>query len=191
MVRETRERSFDELTRALASGSISRRKALRLMGAALVGGTLASVGIGGVAGADPPGCKRNGKRCTKNRSCCSENCEGGTCAAACGANGATCNSGSDCCSGLVCKGPTGQGTCVESCIPPNAIRCDPFNPTAACGPGGPGGCSCSLEGPSRQNYCVLNATVSQECTSSCDCPTGQLCHAPDGTFFCIPVCSPS
>jgi hypothetical protein len=35
-------RYFDELTRALASGSISRCKALRLMGAALVGGTLAS-----------------------------------------------------------------------------------------------------------------------------------------------------
>ena len=35
---ETAELSFDELTRGLASGSISRGKALRLMGAALVGG---------------------------------------------------------------------------------------------------------------------------------------------------------
>jgi len=39
---QTTNRYFDELTRALASGSISRGKALRLMGAALVGGTLAS-----------------------------------------------------------------------------------------------------------------------------------------------------
>jgi hypothetical protein len=40
---ESTNRSFDELARGLASGSISRRKALRLMGAALVGGVLASV----------------------------------------------------------------------------------------------------------------------------------------------------
>src|ERR671932_1968036 len=40
---EARERSFDELARGLANGSISRRKALRLMGAALVGGALASI----------------------------------------------------------------------------------------------------------------------------------------------------
>jgi hypothetical protein len=40
---EARDRSFDELARGLASGEVSRGKALRLMGAALVGGALASV----------------------------------------------------------------------------------------------------------------------------------------------------
>jgi hypothetical protein len=40
---EARDHSFDELTRGLASGSLSRRKVLRLMGAALVGGALASI----------------------------------------------------------------------------------------------------------------------------------------------------
>ena len=59
---EARDHSFDELARGLASGSISRGKALRLMGAALVGGALASVGIG-EASAAPGGCKRNGKLC--------------------------------------------------------------------------------------------------------------------------------
>lgn len=43
MARE--ESFFDDLARGPASGSISRGKALKLMGAALVGGTLASVGI--------------------------------------------------------------------------------------------------------------------------------------------------
>jgi hypothetical protein len=38
---EARERSFDELASGLASGTLSRGKALRLMGAALVGGLLA------------------------------------------------------------------------------------------------------------------------------------------------------
>jgi hypothetical protein len=42
MPEQTRERSFDELAKGLAGGTVSRRKALRLMGAALVGGALAS-----------------------------------------------------------------------------------------------------------------------------------------------------
>jgi hypothetical protein len=56
MTKEAGERSFDELASGLASGTLSRGKALRLMGAALVGGVLAS--IPGMAGAKPkcPGC---------------------------------------------------------------------------------------------------------------------------------------
>jgi hypothetical protein len=51
MTKEAGERSFDELASGLASGTLSRGKALRLMGAALVGGVLAS--IPGMAGAAP------------------------------------------------------------------------------------------------------------------------------------------
>ena len=43
MTKEARERSFDELASELASGTLSRGKALRLIGAALVGGVLASL----------------------------------------------------------------------------------------------------------------------------------------------------
>ena len=68
--------SFDELTRGLASGTLSRGRALRLMGAAVVGGALASLGIGEAAG-DPPGCKRNGKKCKKDEQCCSRRCVNG------------------------------------------------------------------------------------------------------------------
>jgi hypothetical protein len=74
--------SLDELAKGLATGTFSRGKALRLMGAALVGGALASLGIG-EASADPPdprGCKRNGKSCKNNSQCCSANCDSGTCA---------------------------------------------------------------------------------------------------------------
>jgi hypothetical protein len=83
MTPEARERSFDELSRALASGSLSRRKALRLMGAALVGGALAS--IPGIAGAaprpkppKPPG-KSPGKKCTEDSQCQSLACVEGVC----------------------------------------------------------------------------------------------------------------
>src|SRR5215207_2206366 len=55
--------SFDELAKGLASGTLSRRKALRLMGAALVGGALASVP--GVAWA----AKGGNRECVK---CCKE-----------------------------------------------------------------------------------------------------------------------
>jgi hypothetical protein len=40
---EAREHSFDELAKGLASGTVSRRKALRLMGGALLGAALAAV----------------------------------------------------------------------------------------------------------------------------------------------------
>jgi hypothetical protein len=96
MATETPESSFDELAIGLASGSISRGKVLRLMGAALVGGALGSVGIGEAA-ADPIGCKRTGKKCKKDEQCCSGNCEGGTCA--CKTYSSACNNSSECCSG--------------------------------------------------------------------------------------------
>jgi hypothetical protein len=163
---EARDHSFDELTRGLASGSISRGKALRLMGAALVGGALASVGIGEASADD---CKRNGKRCKKDKQCCSGNCEGGTCAAACTSNSGSCTSGSECCSGN-CK----SGTCVESCIPPNAITCDGTDPDTC--PGGINrGCTCSREA-SGGAYCATVGT-NTPCTTSCDCPTGQFCRS--------------
>ena len=69
------DQSLDSLARGLADSSVSRRKALRLMGAALIGTTLAS--IPGFAWAKPkPG------RCTKNSQCPSgQRCVNGQCAA--------------------------------------------------------------------------------------------------------------
>ena len=179
---EARESSFDELTRGLASGSISRGKALRLMGAAVVGGALASLGIGEAA-ADPPGCKRNGKKCKNGNQCCSLNCSGGTCAAACVSNGGSCSTGgTPCCSGN-CKG----GTCVESCIPPNAIRCDPNNPTAACSCTSQGS-GCVPEVDSGETYCRSGAITQTPCATSCDCPTGQFCEPSGDQNFCAVAC---
>jgi hypothetical protein len=112
---EAREHSFDELARGLASSSISRRRALRLMGAALVGGTLGS--LGGVAAADEE-CKPVNKKCRKNHQCCSGNCSksgtsrSGTCA--CQRNGGGCTTDSQCCS----------GTCVSgTCAALNTVDC--------------------------------------------------------------------
>jgi hypothetical protein len=123
--------SFDELARGLADGSVTRGKALKLMGAALLGGTLGSLGIGGEAAADPPGCKRNGKKCKQNTQCCSRNCVNGTCA--CKGLFSDCNNNSECCSGYC----NPQGACDQNLV---TCRCqDGFeNPdlcttTQACG----------------------------------------------------------
>ena len=70
---------FDDLARGLADGSLTRGKALRLIGAAVVGGSLGSLGIG-EAGADNL-CKPNGKKCNSDNQCCSGTCSSGTCQA--------------------------------------------------------------------------------------------------------------
>jgi hypothetical protein len=121
---ETTNRSFDELARALASGDISRRRAIKLMGAALVGGTLASLGIR-EASAAPGGCKRNGKSCKNADQCCSENCVNGTCAAACPSGYTQLSNGTcakpcgtefgqcDSCGGLCAGANNGGGYCID------------------------------------------------------------------------------
>ena len=188
---EARERAFDALATEMASGSISRGKALRLMGVALVGGTLSSFGIGGIAAADDL-CKPGGKKCKKDKQCCSGTCgedhkctsctsEGGSCAAdadcctnicdgetlscaTCRGAGNSCTTDRECCG--VCKGPTGNRTCRDSCIP-ETTTCVDFctNPL----------CTCRTEA-SGQPLCASFLTTTS-CTTSCDCPQGQFCTA--------------
>jgi Stigma-specific protein, Stig1 len=126
MTKEAGERSFDELARGLASGSLSRRKALRLMGGLLVGGALASVP--GVAWADddrcPEGQTRCGDRCVNlktnerhcgscrnrcrsNQTCCNGNCVNlQRSERHCGRCGNRCPEGSECVGGTCSAGAT-------------------------------------------------------------------------------------
>jgi len=159
---EARERSFDELARGLASGSVSRRKALRLMGAALVGGTMASLGLGGVAGADPPGCKRAGKRCKKDKQCCSGNCSGGTCAA-CAADRVLLTNGT------CAKFCEEHAECAASCL----------------------GCFATQEN-TFIGICeaVSNSGGGGSCTTHAACPTGEYCARSfdSSSGICQPAC---
>jgi hypothetical protein len=182
MTREMSERPFDELAKGLASGSISRGRALRLMGAALVGGTLTSFGIGGVAEADNE-CKPTAKKCNKNKQCCSGNCSGGKCAA--------CPSGQVLCNGSCVSTSCSEGqifdssscACVAQCVPNQRI-CTADTPCCngdVCANNGrccteQGGtctfssqCCGNLSCPTADGTCCSN----EECTTDSDCCSGR------------------
>jgi len=210
MARE--EGFFDELARGLADGSLTRGKALRLMGAAVVGGTLGSLGIG-EAGADAPGCKRIGKHCTRNDQCCgSLVCVSGTCqtqtttptpttsttetpttsttTTTCSGlpNGATCTINTDCCSGRCARGPD-SGMCAEPCQSGRVLL---SNGTCALPCGRPGDPPCSACGNLPEGSCVAaesggtfcRGDVVALCGPGGFCPTGQFCFSGSCVVAC-------
>jgi CXCXC repeat len=191
MARE--EGFFDDLARGLADGTLTRGKALRLMGAALVGGSLAS--LPGVAFAAPEG----------NSACdafCHENFSGrqaGQCTRA-GARGAgPCYS---CTPGI---GPGPHFTTPECgnnlVFNPNTCACPvPCSPAGICGfpffqhgCEGDGGCFCTqqVEGGGFCGRDVLCLTL-QPCAATADCPVGHVCGATccgGGQPRCLAQCS--
>jgi hypothetical protein len=70
MATQTTESSLDELAKGLATGTLSRGKAIRWMGGALLGAALAS--LPGMAWAND--CRRLGRECRRDAQCCSRNC---------------------------------------------------------------------------------------------------------------------
>jgi hypothetical protein len=124
---QSTNRYFDELASGLASGSLSRGKALKLIGAALLGGTLASVP--GVAwGAKPPGnqgCPIAGQVKVKGQCICEGTLftpvGGGDpicfCGLQCQASCADCPEGQVCIDGACGGGgvPETPATCVRAC----------------------------------------------------------------------------
>jgi hypothetical protein len=125
----TEEYSFDALAKGLASGTISRRKALKLAGAAILGGGLLAFGPTREAEAaecgNRPGCSRRcrnrrGCRCVRVRSAEGTNVR---CVRPCCLNQA-CDTNAQCGSGELCM-VTGccpqdeqagrLGVCVKQC----------------------------------------------------------------------------
>ena len=140
MNEERRASSFDELARGLASGEVSRRKAFGLLGAALLGGTLAS--MPGAAWAThrgrshgppsgDPTCPYPGQirvcQCPSGQELC-----GGACVPSCGSgqqlNPETCQCEN---STLTCDTQTCRG-----CCDPVTDTCVRGTTNEACGTGG-------------------------------------------------------
>src|SRR5919112_1622284 len=201
---------FDDLARGLADGTLTRGRALRLMGAALVGGSLASLGIR-EASADAPGCKRAGKNCTRDTQCCGNLvCPSGTCQTPtttttetptttttetptttttpmCQPTGGPCSTdGTPCCSGN-CTG----GFCCES------GRVGFSNGTCAlpCTGGPflcPGVClNCVFsQTPGYDALCTNLQGSLRTCSSDATCPPGEFCGTGDvgSDGQCVTAC---
>jgi hypothetical protein len=90
---QTTNQSLDELAKGLATGTLSRGKAIRWMGGALLGAALAS--FPGVAWAND--CRRLGRECRRDSQCCSKNCI---------------RRGDD----KVCACPEGKSRCGDRCV---------------------------------------------------------------------------
>jgi hypothetical protein len=176
------DHSVDELAKGLATGTLSRRKALRLVGAALVGGVLAS--IPGVAWAQPqrPGgaCR---PQCPEGYTCARsprERGQGGKqvffcCSVACVDEGGTCMPNGQCCFGEIMP----NGECCEGEVTPNGECCQGHVMfTGEC---------C----PSPMNYCSqVTCDASGNCVS-CEvcCPAGVRCVFPGTTTNCPITCA--
>ena len=157
---------FDDLPRTFSRGDCTRRSAVKLLSGALLGGALASLGLGQAAAA----CKKVGAICRGNDECCAGSvCEQNRCRCAPGRK--DCN-GDGRCENLQ-RDDANCGSCGNRC--PAGAFCR--NGRCLC-PGGQAPCN-GVCCPSGQS--CLNGT--------CDCPTrcGDICCR-DGETCCDGVC---
>ena len=173
--------SFDELAKGLANGSATRRQALRWMGAALLGGVLASIpgvalahhkpehtGGGGGGGGTPStgsqGCPAPKIRQQGQCVCPDVPCQGGTVNANCQCE---------------CQSPktpvNGACVCPTSCNPPleqNTTTCACECTNTCTDPMVPNSTTCACECPAI-TCSVTGQTVNPD-TCQCECPSNQV-----------------
>jgi Stigma-specific protein, Stig1 len=162
MSEPTGEYSLDELAKKLATGTLSRGKALRWMGGALLGAALASVP--GVAWANDD-CRRLGRECRRDSQCCSRNCIRRGDEKVCG-----CPEGQ-----TLCKKPRGEGRCVN--LKTNERHCGSCFNRCAEGEECVGG-TCAAA-------CISNGRG--PCTTNDECCSGNC----DSSGFCLPPTGPN
>jgi hypothetical protein len=167
---EARESSFDELAKGLASGTISRSRALRLAGASLLGVLLGGLPMR-LAGTQTT-CPYNYASCGSGRYCCGGNCvDLSTSNTNCGYCGNACPSGQTCQGGRCSSGgcPSGQQRCTTSTSSYCANLQTDRNNCGFCGNVCPSGQNCvggQCGCPSGTTLCGGN------CVSN-ECPSGQ------------------
>ena len=218
MATQTTESSLDELAKGLASGTLSRGKAIRWMGGALLGAALAS--FPGVAWAND--CRRLGRECRRDSQCCSKNCvrrgDDKVCGCPegkrrcgvrcvnldrnerhCGECFNRCAEGEECDHGVcgggepICDPPCpADQECMQSPTPGELPFCAPI-----CTPSCPAGCDCNSSGDGSGNVCA--AFNPRRLVNSCaECPPADLpaatscidlASSPDAVLLaCAPPC---
>jgi hypothetical protein len=159
----TQERSFDALTRRLANGTLSRRKALWLLGGALMGSALGFT----PRAASAAKCKPLARKCAANVQCCSRFCDKQGQVCACPPR-----------TTLACQGPTGQARCINICHDPTN-ECE----QSACNPA-TGGCVV-------QKLSGTPCTDSNPCTLVDTCQNGTCNPGPVRTCGQCLRCNPA
>jgi hypothetical protein len=161
VTKETTNRFFDELASGLASGTVSRRKALRLTGAALVGGALASIpGTAWAARCQSPRIRCRGQCCPTGVTTCVGTGGNKTCG--------PCPTGTEACGGTCVNScPSGQthnSACQCVCASGLAGECGstPCCPSTTC--------SCLARADGTGNVCVDPAGADFAITSCNECP---------------------
>jgi hypothetical protein len=152
------DRSFDALTRSLAAGRWTRRRATKAVAGGVLGALTAALGL--ARGVEAAGCKPPGGKCKHDGDCCTKNCnrKKGKCRGCasgktyCAAQ-STCLPDDDCCDDTDCDGEVCQpdGSCAGACTPRTCAE---------------QGSSCGL--------------TSDACGGTMDCgtcPNGQACDA--------------
>ena len=184
MATETTQSSLDELAKGLANGTLSRGKAIRLVGGALLGTALAS--FPGVAWAND--CRRLGRECRRDSQCCSRNCvrRGDDKVCGCPEGKSSCN---DRCVNLD-RNENHCGSCSNRCVEGQECVggvCQCLSGTTLCG-----GQCVSTTCPEGQTF--NTDTCQCETTETCTSETvGQRCNGSE-TCFCgrgfggSPVC---
>src|SRR5215216_5363465 len=164
--------SLDELAKGLANGTLSRGKAIRWMGGALLGAALASVP--GVAWAND--CRRLGRECRRDSQCCSKNCirQGDDKVCACPEGKTACNercvnldrNENHC--GECFNRCAEETTCVNGACCPNAQVCGTGTSLTCCAEGER--CVDGVCGPA----CVSNGG---DCTANSECCSGNCSNS--------------
>ena len=164
MTDDRREGFFDDLARGLADGSLTRGKALRLMGAALLGGTLASIpGVALAANPCPsPRIKCRGQCCAEGVTTCQGTGRNKTCGPV------TCQSGLTNCNGQCVDTLTDNancGSCGNACSGQfdNCVNGACVNPTCT------SSCCCSCQFSDGTSFCNAATTLtSDQCRPYCE-----------------------
>jgi hypothetical protein len=192
------EGRFDELTRSLANGRVSRGRMLKLAAAAAFGSVLGVGGIientedaAGKATPKPNNCRPGGTRCSQDKQCCTGKCaNNGTCCHTCSSNNCEqCDETDGTCFNVCqdsteCQFCNGNGTCISYCT----------------------GCeSCGFDGKTCVNTCAGDCVVCSETVCFPDatkCNSCSQCQCrfegppfPDGNRVvrcrCVPIqCGP-
>jgi hypothetical protein len=206
---ESTNRSFDDLARALAEGSLSRRRALKLFAGSAIAALIPSRALADdddecvrvchvpfdreteecdFANAETRCVSRSRRRFhLENHPC---DCRGRCANCLCLPNGDTCMANDDCCSGRCA-----DSTCAEPCSSDRVLlsngTCVLERPPDACFCPEP--CACTFEVPQQDTegtrvFCHRGITTTPCPNGHSDCPEGQFCAGPIARPVCHVAC---